>query len=84
MEERRQYDREIVSRIAVVEAKLENNLEILTEIVNKHDKILYGDEGNNGLRTTVSKLRDHARTVKWVVGSLFIIVAGQVVAKFFV
>jgi len=81
MEERRSADTEILSRLSVVENKLEDNIEVLTKLVEKHDVMLIGRDGNNGLKTTVSKLVDISKTAKWIVGSLFIIVAGQVIAS---
>jgi len=81
MDERRNTDTEILSRLSVVENKLEDNIEILTKLVEKHDVMLIGRDGNNGLKTTVSKLVDLSKTAKWIVGSLFLIVAGQVIAS---
>ena len=73
---------QILARLSVVESKLEDNIKVLTRIVEKHDDSLYGKSGSNGLTTTVSKLKDLSNTAKWVVGTLFVLSAGQVVAMF--
>lgn len=88
-EENRKTDVQILSRLSVVETKLESNREVLEitsgrimNILEKHDDLLYGKYGNNGLKTIVAKLQGRWHILIWAVGALAIPVAVQAISNF--
>ena len=92
-EERRQTDSlflTIIDRLASLESTVASTQELNSKLyslneslIKRHDLELYGEKGDNGLKTTVAKVVQSIATAKWLFGGILMLILAEVVSKYF-
>jgi len=65
---------EILTRLVRIETMFDTDIKQIHELLKEHNVLLHGKEGNNGIVTTISKMKSHWNMVHFVLGALIVAV----------
>lgn len=61
-------EHQIIEKLSHMEERQDQHIKNTEKILERHEVILFGKDGGNGLVTTVSKLKSRWSIVIWAIG----------------
>lgn len=80
-QERRANDMTILRELSEMRTTLNMFMRQTGEMVKAHQRTLHGENGDNGVTTTVSKHKDYFAAIFWLLAALTLAVIGMGVSK---